>query len=383
MMVELHQRGSATVGTMTMHRNRLLFSGAALITVVAIAVGVWSVGAASDEGPSADPRSLALIVRTAHATVSSGVEMTFTGTVTARVQSDIGFRVPGKIIERLVDVGEQVRAGQRLFLIDDADLRLALQAKDNAVEAARASLFQASLDERRYSALVSGVKVVSEQRYEQARTSLDTARAALASAEADRAVTANDVAYATLVADADGVILESMGEPGQVVQAGQVVVRIAHAGPREAALSLPETLRPVLGSTASARIYGAGAVASDAVLRQISDVADPRTRTFDARYVLGGEAAVAPLGSTVVVTITDEDTAADVEVPIGAILDDGTRTGVWTVDRSTSSVHFADVRIVRLGQENAILTGVAPGTEVVALGAHLLVDGVQVRVAEQ
>lgn len=362
--------------------KRLLISGAALAVIVAIGV-IWALGGATKGDAAIDPRSLPPLVKTTAAIKTNGIERAFTGTIAARVQSDIGFRVPGKIIERFVDVGEEVETGQPLFRLDDADLRLALEAKENAVDAARASLVQAEMDERRYSALVQDVKVVSAQRYEQARTTLDTAKAALAAAEADRRVSANEADYATLVADADGIVVESMGEPGQVVQAGQVIARLAHAGPREAWVSLPETLRPAIGSTASATIYSNGKTVVDAALRQISDSADPRTRTYDARYVLNSDAARAPLGSTVVITLTDAERSSETEVPIGAILDDGTKSGVWIADRSTSTVHFAPVEIVRLERESAVVKGLAPGAEVVALGAHLLVDGTRVRMAEQ
>ncbi|MGY3360079.1 RND family efflux transporter MFP subunit [Bradyrhizobium sp. GM0.4] len=149
------------------------------------------------------------------------------------MQSSLGFRVPGKIVERLVNTGEQVKAGQPLMRIDETDLRLAVTAKRNAVAAARASVVQTEADEPRYAKLVSN-GWASRQRYEQAKAALDTAEAQLASAEADARVAENEATYSILVADADGTVVETLGEPGQVVSAGQTVVRIAKAGPREA-----------------------------------------------------------------------------------------------------------------------------------------------------
>ena len=143
-----------------------------------------------------------------------------------------------------------------------------------------------------------------------------------------------------LVADADGTVVETLGDPGQVVAAGQTVVQLAQAGPREAVVWLPETIRPGIGSEAEASVYGGDGLSGKARLRQISDAADPQTRTYEARYVLEGAAASAPLGSTVTIKILDADRQSEVAVPVGAILDDGNRTGVWVVNGATSTVKF-------------------------------------------
>ena len=171
-----------------------------------------------------DPRQEAPIVRLATAKRVTGAERGFTGIIGARVQSNLGFRVAGKIVERLVNVGQQVKAGQPLMRIDETDLRLALTAKRNAVAAARASVVQSDADERRYAKLVSD-GWVSRQRYEQAKAASDTAKAQLAAAEAEARVAENEATYSVLVADADGTVVETLGEPGQVVSAGQTVVR--------------------------------------------------------------------------------------------------------------------------------------------------------------
>ncbi|MDR6955111.1 RND family efflux transporter MFP subunit [Ancylobacter sp. 3268] len=328
-----------------------------------------------------DPRQQAPLVRVATVAPVKGVERAFTGLIEARVQSNLGFRVPGKIVERLVDVGQQVKAGQPLMRIDDTDLRLALTAKRNAVAAARAVLVQASADEKRYAALVKGGLAATPQRYEQAKAALDTAQAQLDAAEAEADVAENEATYSTLNAGADGTVVATLGEPGQVVAAGQTVIELAHAGPREAVVALPETIRPALGSSAKASIYGSTAEPSAARLRQISDAADAQTRTYEARYVLEGPAASASLGSTVTITLTSAETRSQVSVPIGALLDDGIRTGVWVVDRASSTVRFTPVQIKRLGGEDATVTGVDLGAEVVALGAHLLKDDGSIRTA--
>ncbi|WP_119389075.1 efflux RND transporter periplasmic adaptor subunit [Taklimakanibacter lacteus] len=325
-----------------------------------------------------DPRQEPPIVRLVTAASVTGSERGFTGLIAAKVQSNLGFRVAGKIVERLVDTGEQVKAGQPLMRIDETDLSLALTAKNNAVAAARASVVQTTADERRYASLARK-GWVSQQRYEQAKAASDTAEAQLAAAEAEARVARNEAAYSVLVADADGTVVETLGEPGQVVSAGQTVVRIAKAGPREAVVALPETLRPAIGSLAEASIYGGDGHRYKAHLRQLSDSADPQTRTYEARYVLDGEAATAPLGATVTLRLASQASESEIEVPLGAVLDDGQKTGVWALDRSTSTVRFRPVKLVRVSGEAAVISGLSSDDPIVSLGAHLLREGARVR----
>jgi RND family efflux transporter MFP subunit len=282
-----------------------------------------------------------------------------------------------------VDTGEQVKQGQALMRIDETDLQLALTAKRNTVTAARAVLIQAQADEKRYATLVKNGLAATPQRYEQAKASLDTAAAQLSAAEADAEVAENAATYTVLLADSDGTVVDTLGDSGQVVAAGQTVVQLAQAGPREAVVWLPETLRPVTGSEAEASIYGSGSLSGNARLRQISDSADPQTRTYEARYVLEGAAAAAPLGSTVTIKILDADRQSEVAVPVGAILNDGNRTGVWVINGAPSTVTFTPVEIKRIGEETASVTGIGAGQQVVALGAHLLENGETVRTGVQ
>jgi RND family efflux transporter MFP subunit len=362
-------------------RRAVMLGGAVLAVLGAAASATLSLPG-HDAGAVGDPRQEAPLVRVAAAARSTDSERRFTGVIAARVQSNLGFRVPGKIIRRIVDVGQQVKAGQALMQIDESDLRLALTAKRNAVIAARAVATQARSNEKRYATLVQSA-AASVQRYEQAKAALDTAEAQLAAAEAEARVTENEANYSTLAADADGTVVEALGEPGQVVAAGQVVVRLAHAGPREAVVFLPETVRPEIGSLAEASVYGNGQRRWAARLRQLSDAADPQTRTFEARYVLDGEAAAAPLGATVTVRLASTATEPDVQVPLGAVLDDGQKTGVWVLDNATSTVHFRPVKLVRVSGDTAVISGLVAGDPVVALGAHLLREGAPVRTASE
>ena len=352
----------------------IAMSGAAAFATLAIPT--------QEASAVSDPRQEPPIVRLVTATPVTGAERSFTGTIGARVESNLGFRVPGKIVERLVDVGQEVKAGQPLMRIDDTDLRLALTAKRNAVAAARALVVQAEPDERRYARLLKD-GWVPRQRYEQAKAALDTARAQLEAADAQARVAENEATYAVLLADADGTVVETLGEPGQVVAAGQTVVRVAQAGPREAVVALPETIRPAIGSAAEASVYGGDGRRYTAHLRQLSNSADAQTRTYEARYVLDGEAAAAPLGATVTIRLASQARQPEVQVPLGAVLDDGEKTGVWALDRDTSTVHFRRVQLVRVTSETAVVSGLNSSDPIVSLGAHLLQEGARVRTASE
>lgn len=327
----------------------------------------------------ADPRAEPPLVRTTTLGAPEITERGYTGIVSARVQSDLGFRVPGKVVERLVDTGQRVRKGQPLMRIDRTDLALASAASMGSVEAARARAIQTAADERRFHDLVAA-GAVSASAYDQAKAAADSAAAQLRAALAQADVARNEAGYSVLVADADGVVVATLAEPGQVVTAGQTVVRLAHAGPREATVNLPETLRPAIGSTARATIFESG-TAGPARLRQLSDAADPDTRTFEARYVLEGAAAAAPLGATVSVHIPMPGRTAAAHIPLSAIYDNGQGPGVWLVSQgSQPKVRWRPVSLGDLGEEDVGVTGgLKPGDRFVALGAHMLHEGQPVR----
>jgi RND family efflux transporter MFP subunit len=360
-----------------LHRRKLPFP---IVVAALIVVGFlpFAVAACHDATASVDPRTQAPLVRVTTVETSAHAERSFTGIVAARVQSDLGFRVPGKVLERLVDTGQTVKRGQPLMRMDPTDLRLATRAREEAVAAATARARQTADDEARYRDLVAG-GAVSASAYDKVKAAAESARAELNAAEAQADVARNETSYAVLLADADGVVVETLAEPGQVVSAGQVVVRVAHAGRREAVIELPETLRPPIGSIGRATLYGSR-LSGAAKLRQLSDAANRQTRTFEARYVLEGRLAGAPLGSTISIDIPNGQSAPALQVPLGAIFDPGKGPGVWLVERETPRVTWRAVKVFSLGDEAASVVGeLEPGDRVVALGAHLLHEGEHVR----
>src|SRR5437867_1583159 len=346
--------------------------------LVVVGLLPFALAACNVSTSSIDPRTQSPLVRVATVESSAPAERSFTGIVAARVQSDLGFRVPGKVLERLVDTGQTVKRGQPLVRVDPTDLRLATRAHEEAVAAATARARQTEEDEARYRDLVSK-GAVSASAYDKTKAAAESARAELNAANAQADVARNETGYAVLFADADGVVVETLTEPGQVVSAGQVVVRVAHAGRREAVIELPETLRPAIGSTGRAALYGTG-LTGPAKLRQVSDAANRQTRTFEARYVLEGSLADAPLGSTISIQLSNGQDDPALQVPIGAICDSGKGPGVWLIEGETPRVTWRAVKIAHLSDEMASVVGnLKVGDPVVALGAHLLHEGEHVR----
>jgi RND family efflux transporter MFP subunit len=338
--------------------------------------------------PAPDPRTGVPRVSMALVQPDRAAMLSYTGVVTSRVVGDLGFRVAGKIVERLVDTGQTVRRGQPLMRLDAVDLDLALDAQAAGVEAARARAVQARADELRLRGLVEQ-GAVSAQARDQAIAGAESAQALLDAALAQQQVARNATGYTLLMADSDGVVVDTLAEPGQVVRAGEPVVRLARAGAREALVNLPESVRPAVGSAATATLHSLPGARFTARLRQLSDAADPRSRTFEARYLLDGAAAQAPLGSTVTLSLDGAVPRDQVRVPIAALHDAGRGPGVWVIadaaDQGSAAgvVHFRPVTVARLGQDSASISdGLQVGERIVALGAHLLREGVAVRIAD-
>jgi RND family efflux transporter MFP subunit len=314
---------------------------------------------------------------------AGGDSMEYTGVIHARTESDLAFRVSGKIIEKLVKAGEHVKQGQALMRLDPTDLRLAANAAQSAVEAARAQNKRALADELRQRGLVA-MKAVSVQEYEQAKAAADATTAQLNSALAYARQLVNQAGYAVLGADADGVIMEIPADVGQVVGPGNVVIRLAHNGPREAVVNLPEGNEKLAKSTATATLYADSGQTFPAKLRELSAMADPLTRTYQARFSLGGVGENAPLGATVTVHLYGDNADGAVqqyEIPVAALYDGGAGTSVWVINPNTSTLSRRPVEVAKLGSENALVSkGLKPGERILALGAHLVKEGERVKI---
>jgi RND family efflux transporter MFP subunit len=261
--------------------------------------------------------------------------------------------------------------------LDPTDLQLAATAARKAVESARAQNKLALADELRLRKLVA-INAVSVHEYDQAKSSADATTAQLGAAVAYSAQLENQVGYAVLKAEADGLIMETPADVGQVVGAGTVVIRLAHDGPREAVVNLPEG-EAMAKSTAVANLYADPGQTFPAQLRELSAMADPLTRTYQARYKLSDAGENAPLGATVTVQLDGEEAdgaARQYEIPIGALYDGGAGPSVWVINPETSTVSRQSVEVAKLGSETALIgKGLKPGQHILALGVHLAKEG--------
>jgi len=337
-------------------------------------------GCSAEADIKADPRLKPPLVYFVPIKPDTRQQRTFTGTVEARVQSNLAFRVAGKITKRLVNAGQHVNKGQVLMQLDKENLELQVIASKRAIDAAQADLFKASADELRMRDLVNN-GTISAQRYDHAVAALRSAKANLSMIKANASVVENANRYSELVADADGIIVSTHGEPGQVVSAGQQVIQLAKDGLREAVISLPETIRPTLNSPASASFFNSTILATPTHLRELSNSADPITRTYQARYVLEAD-VTPPLGSTVSITLNLGVKKNSALVPLGALYDDGQGTGVWALNKKASTVTLRRVTVSRISSETASIYGDFDKDELIAaMGAHRLHENELVRIS--
>lgn len=292
-------------------------------------------------------------------------EHLYSGEVRARIESTPGFRVGGKMIERLVDVGAQIRPGQPLARLDPTDLRLAYaQAEANAALAA---------DELKRAEGLRRQNFISQAALEAKQTAATAARA-----QADLAK--NQMAYATLVADTAGVITAVLAEPGQVLAAGQPVFRIARNGEREVAIAIPEAQLSGLEIGAAATVELWAGKTYRGKLRELSPAADPASRTYAARVTIVDADADVALGRSA--TVRFDDMAREERlVPLAAILQQGERPAVWVIG-ADGMVSLRPIEVSRYSDRGAIATaGLEAGETIVAAGAFKLSAGEKVRVA--
>lgn len=292
-------------------------------------------------------------------------ERRYSGEVRARLESVVGFRVGGKMTERLVDAGTRIKAGQSLARIDPADARLAVtQAEANAA--------LAQSDFRRAQEL-RDKNFVSQ-------AALDARASAARAAEAQAQLTRNQTAYTTLVADAPGVVAAVLAEPGQVVAAGQGVMRIARDGEREVAIALPENALATIrqGAPATVKLWADGR-AYPGKVREIAPAADPATRTFAARISIIGADPALPIGMSATVSFARSGDQT-ILVPLSAIFQNDGKPAVWVIDKE-SKVELRAVAVERYADQGAVVrTGLNDGETIVAAGAFKLTAGEKVRV---
>jgi RND family efflux transporter MFP subunit len=306
----------------------------------------------------------------------------FVGVVRARYETDLGFRVAGKIVARLVNVGDRVLAGDVVARLDPQDWWLEVESAQAELAAATSSLAQTSADEARYATLKArGWAATAE--FDRKKAARDEAAGRLERAKRTLDLARNKLAYADLKADADGVITAAMGEPGQVVAVGQVVARLAHRGEKEAVVALPETwLSEARQARASVTLWSERDRQFAAQLRELSPQSDPATRTYAARFTIEDPQDAVVLGMTATVQLTRPGDARVAKLPLSAVLNRGNGPAVFVVDE-TGTLTLQPVRLAGFTEDSAlVLAGLRDGDKAVTLGVQKLEPGTKVRSVE-
>ena len=313
--------------------------------------------------------------------MASGLE--FAGEVRARVESRLGFRVGGKLTERPVEVGQRVKVGQVLARIDPQDYKL-------AQDAARAQLASAVTNRDLTAAEFKRFKDLRDQNFissaelERREAAFKAAQAQYQQAQAQLSGQANQLSYATLVADAAGVVTAVEAEVGQVVAAGTPVVRLAQNGARDVVFAVPEDKVAAirLGSLVDVRVWGAAQTVLKGAVREVAASADPVTRTFAVKVSIDS-ANAPPLGATVTVLPQAFDNKGQqvIKLSTSALQQDGNGTSVWVLDSATMTVQLQRVQVSTADGNSAVIAaGLVPGQQVVVAGVHVLSPGQKVTI---
>jgi multidrug efflux system membrane fusion protein len=302
--------------------------------------------------------------------------------VRARVESRLGFRVGGKLVQRPAEPGQRVAEGQLLALVDAQDFQLAAQAAQAQVSAAQSQRDLAAAEFKRFEAL-KAQNFISGAELERREASLKAADAALSQAKAQALAQGNQAGYARLTASHAGVITAVEAEVGQVVSAGQPVLRLAHDGPRDAVFAVSESaiMAIKMGQSMQATVLSTGQTVQGTV-REVAASADPVTRTYAVKLALAPGVAL-PLGATLNVRAPGVSDAAvsAIKLPTSALREEGQGTAVWVLDEVTMTVNSQVVQLGRVdGNEVVVSSGLKPGQKVVSAGVHVLSPGQKVTI---
>ncbi len=316
--------------------------------------------------------------------VPSEQSWSYAGIVRPRYESDLSFRVGGKIIERRVEVGQSVDTGQILARLDPTDYDLAVQSQQAELDAAQTSRQEAERAAQRYRTLLKD-GFAAKAAYDQKVTAEGEARSRVKRAERGLELAKNQLAYAELKANQPGVVSALPIEIGQVVAAGQLITRIARHDTLEVQVAIPElALDSVRPAQAHVELWGSKGQLRPAKLRELAPEADPVSRTFQARFALetGGDAVA--IGRSATVHLTQGASKPVAQLPLSAVMSDGRGATVWLVDASGTRVRRASVEIQALTQDQAVIAaGLAENDRVVTLGVHMLDEARAVQIIEQ
>ncbi|MCB1755827.1 MAG: efflux RND transporter periplasmic adaptor subunit [Gammaproteobacteria bacterium] len=345
-------------------------------------LALTGISACEKKEPLEKPEVIRLVRVTTASIEATRPTLSFAGDVRARYESQPGFRVSGKLVERHVDVGDSIRPGQVLARLDDKDLRLGLEAAQARLNQARAEKKLAAQNYDRYADLYKR-GAVSKAEFDRINTALQSASEAVAAAAAQSDQARNQLAYAELIADYDGVVSAVLIEVGQVVSAGLPVFDVERSGEREVELSVPEQQRDAVIAAAEIdiRLWALPGKSYRGRLRELAPSADPVTRTYAVRVGIENPDEDIKPGMTARVYFQGDGGDAIV-LPMSALYTTTDQPQVWRVNPD-NTVSAVDVTTgVFVGNQVTIESGIEVGDKIVTAGANLLIPGQKVRLLE-
>ncbi|WP_396306931.1 efflux RND transporter periplasmic adaptor subunit [Kaistia sp. UC242_56] len=320
-------------------------------------------------------------VRTVIATrEKAGEKVVLTGQIEAQNEAAMAFRIGGRMIERPVNVGDRVEAGQVLARLDPVNELNALRSAQAANVAAEAQLVQARNAFGRQEHLLRN-GFTTRANFDQAQQALQTAQAQVDNTEAQLEIASDRVAFTELKADVSGTITARGAEPGEVVQAGQMIVQLARQDGRDAVFDVPAQMLRTAPSdpVVSVRLTDDPTVSAVGRVREIAPQANAQTRNFPVRVGLDNPPAGLRLGSTVTGTMV-MDSVPVISLPASALTTAEQNPAVWVVDPVASTVSLRNIEIVRHDPATVIVSsGIDTGDIVVTAGVQALHPGQKVR----
>lgn len=356
--------------------------GRSMLRIAAV-LGVSAVLAACGKEEAKAPEARLVNVVRVHSGPGSG-EVAYSGDVRARYETNLSFRVPGKIVARNVEVGTVVKAGEVLARLDPEDQKLNAQSAQSQLAAAQSEHDQLKAELERYADLYKK-EFISKADYDRRLSAFNVAQAKLEQARAQLSVTRNQTGYTALAADHGGVVTAIETEVGQVVAAGQAVMKLARTDDKEVVISIPENRLSELSESKDIAItlWATPGVKYRGRVREVSPSADPVTRTYAAKIsVLNADSAM-KLGMTANVYLKGVQRGVAAMLPATALFQDNGKAAVWVVDPAASTVKLVPVEVGEYIEDKiAITAGLKQGDMVVRAGVHKLFDGEKVRTAE-
>jgi RND family efflux transporter MFP subunit len=345
------------------------------IYLYSLALMILLSGCQAEQEEQSAPRPVWVMTITDTATPQSS---RYTGEVKSRYESNIGFRINGKITSRAVNVGDLVKKGQLIAQLDPNDTRLNAQSASAEVQTAQANLALAQAELARRQQLYQQ-QFISKSALDSYETQVKTSAARLEQAKSQAAVSQHQTGYTQLLADRSGVIGMIQAEPGQVVSAGQTIAQIYDLQTLEILIAVPETVIDSLhvGDNASVTVEGL-AHPYQGRIREISPAANSQTRAFDLRIQLLDSDSKIKLGMTADVRFLHPTNTQTIMVPSTAVTQVADHATVWVID-AKQQAHRRRVTTGKLSESGVEITSGLQANETIAtIGVHTLTEGMHV-----